>query len=191
MASTCVYKTVTLQNGEKFVLPSGAEIVSATDPSLITSDCVNLDNLEIPVCYGFILVARQDWNSGRSQPYDGEGDDLYYDGVYLNNVFYPFPAGTLYWGSGPSPEDALASLPFGNLITNVCSSSSDDSFRNSYKTYIIFNTIPSIGDNLILKAQTDAPNSSSGIPQVEFRIPCKTREDIIAEGNSGVCNCLE
>jgi hypothetical protein len=66
MASTCIYKTVTLQNGEKYVLPSGAEIVSATNPSLITSACANLDNLENLQCFTCVLgAAGADGNNGQ------------------------------------------------------------------------------------------------------------------------------
>lgn len=37
----CVFKAVTLTNGETFVLPPGAVLLGATDSSLVTSSCLN------------------------------------------------------------------------------------------------------------------------------------------------------
>lgn len=39
MPENCIYKTVELQAGEKFVLPAGAEILAVSDNSLVESSC--------------------------------------------------------------------------------------------------------------------------------------------------------
>jgi hypothetical protein len=64
MATSCVYQTVTLKTGEKFVLPSGAELISATDTSLIQSDCVDLTNLSAKICGTLYIVIDVDDNTG-------------------------------------------------------------------------------------------------------------------------------
>lgn len=191
MASTsstpCIYKSVTLAANEQFTLPPGAEIVSATGGlDSFDSTCSKPTSIETPGCYGFILVAREP-SGNESRAYDAD-DDLKYTGLYLNNTYYPFSS-TFQFGSGTFVS-SITSVPFGSLLTNFCTSSSNDTSRNSIKAYIIFRTLPSIAKTLELRAETNSPNSGSGVPNVEFRIPCLLRDDIVNSGNNNVCsNC--
>jgi hypothetical protein len=184
------YKSVTLAPSESYILPAGATILSVSNSAIYLSEngCAPLDNVEPLTCYGFILAVRSDNRPNRSQPYDMD-EDTRYDGVYLNGVFYPFGSGPLTWGgSGPTIYDAFSSLPFSSVLLGVTASAASDGFRNSTKNYIIFKTFASIGDNLELRAVIDAADSS-GIPSVEFRIPCKTRASIVSDGNANVVDC--
>ena len=82
---SCSFKSVTLIAGEQFVLPPGAEIVSASDPTAISSthDCAgDLTKLEVPQCY---VV-------GMGQA-DGSGNNIsdgWAYGISIDNIQYPF-----------------------------------------------------------------------------------------------------
>lgn len=185
----CTYRTITLQPGESYVLPAGAEIISATDSATITSvnDCANLDNLEEIGCYGFV-IASHDGSAAGTEVW--VPPNVIYTGVTLSNVFYPFAAPASY-SSITDIVTQLQGLSFGSSMTNFCTSSSDDGTADSNKSYIIFNTIPSIANNLELYGYTAGPNNGggTGFGNVYFSHPCQLRSDIIAENHRDVCDC--
>lgn len=61
MPTNCIYKTVDLVAGEKFVLPAGAEVISVSDSSLIESTCdtTNLTTAETK-CYSISWAITYD-----------------------------------------------------------------------------------------------------------------------------------
>lgn len=61
MASTnCIYKSVTLTAGETFVLPPGAELISASDSNAITNSCgTEIPNVPIK-CWRIAYVLNED-----------------------------------------------------------------------------------------------------------------------------------
>lgn len=62
MAATtpCIYKSVTLQAGETFVLPPGAELISASSATAITSSCGDDIPVEETKCYKIRWVENTD-----------------------------------------------------------------------------------------------------------------------------------
>lgn len=185
----CTYKTVTLTPDEQFTLPPGAEIVSASDINSISSTCPIPTNLETPSCYGIVIAAHQD-STGGTEVWVGPGDDnIIFTGVYLNDLFYSFSSPILY--NGTNIITALQNLPFGPAMTDFCTSSEDDLGNDSRKTYIIFNTVPSIADNMQLYGYTKGPNvgGGSGFGNVYFSHPVQLRSFIISQGHANVCNC--
>jgi hypothetical protein len=59
----CIYKTVTLAEGEQFNLPPGAILVAATDSTAITSTCP-IPTLGKPICGTLYVVIDVDDNEG-------------------------------------------------------------------------------------------------------------------------------
>ena len=188
---TCTFHTVTLLPGEQFNLPPGAEVISITDSGAITSNgCANLDNIETPVCYGFVIASHDDTDSD-TQVWVGDGSNpnIFYIGVYLGDIYYPFTASAGYDGTAIITQ--LEALSFGSIMTGFCTSTSNDGTADSKKSYIIFNTIPSIGDNLKLYGYTAGPNNGggTGFGAVYFDHPCLLRSEIIDLNHRDVCDC--
>lgn len=67
MASTnCIYKSVTLSAGETFVLPPGAELISASDTNAITSSCPDpIPNVPVK-CWRIAYALNEDPEGGRT-----------------------------------------------------------------------------------------------------------------------------
>jgi len=186
----CTYKSVTLVPGEQFNLPPGAVIIGASNVSAITSTCPLPDPSEFENlgCYGFITVTW-DGNSGADTEV-WEDTQTRFTGVVFNGQYYSFSSPRGYNDSGGVIAE-LQNLPFGGALSNFCTSTSDDTSRDSNKTYYIFNTYPSIANNLELWGTTTSPNDGSGLADVPFSHPCQLYSDIIAQGNGDVCsNCV-
>ena len=90
--SNCnVYKTITLQPGESFTLPPGAELVAADDATSITSvnDCAPTDDLEEYVCCAVTIAETKEINRQALYYYE-----IFLQGIRIGEVNYPFtPAG--------------------------------------------------------------------------------------------------
>lgn len=84
---TTKYTSVTLSAGESYILPPGATIISATDPSALTSvnDCFDPSTLETPVCYEFAFGRDADNN-----------DDHPMDSAYIQSLYLGGNQGTAY-----------------------------------------------------------------------------------------------
>lgn len=181
--TTCIYKTVTLAPNEPFNLPPGAELVSATDPSKLTSTCPLPATLEALTCYGFVLIAH----TGGSGSITFEDDQTTYEGISINGVYYPFSAPV---GFNPAAVQAeIEALSIGSAFSGFCIST-NSYLPNSVKYYLMFKTIPSIGNDLQLIGSTVAGNSGTGLPQAPFTLPAETRTAITGAGHTGVCSCL-
>lgn len=101
LAPPCVpvYKSVTLKKDEKFILPSGAVIIGATDPTAIQSDCATI-KLSAECCWAFRFDSLQ-------------SNDQFIVGIYFDeaNKSYTFDA---------IPYSQFFSVSFGvNAIGNV------------------------------------------------------------------------
>ena len=77
MATTnCIYKSVVLSPGETFVLPPGAELISASDPTAITNSCGDTIPITETKCYRIKWILNVDPEGGRT---------------VFSNVGFPFP----------------------------------------------------------------------------------------------------
>lgn len=92
---SCSYRSITLQPGESYVLPAGAQIISATDSNTITSvnSCANLDNLEDLVCIEINWATQPD-NGGGTSPWSVVNQDTECIGIGVNGVDYDFSSPT-------------------------------------------------------------------------------------------------
>lgn len=190
-------KTAIVTSDNSFVLPAGATIKSIgyNGTMVLSSSCENLLSsapVEEFVCYGFVLIAHESSNSGAEA---FEGDSIRYTGVMIDGVKHDFPEPVPFEFTGPGEEVSLAlkALPATkDLLTNYSACPSNNDGNDSKKYYVMFKTIPSIGDNMYLMAISDTPNYSSDstpfIASTPFLVPCQTRTAITAAGNDA-CDC--
>jgi len=85
MATPCIYKSVTLVEGEQFNLPPGAQIIAASDSTAFTSTCPIPSELETFKCYISYFFRTEA---------DGSANDICEDvciyGIHINGVDYGF-----------------------------------------------------------------------------------------------------
>ena len=183
-ATTTIIRSITLSPGEQFVLPAGARLLGADVPGNITSNC-ELPVLEELACYGFILLATTGADGSETEVL--EDTQITYLGIKINDVYTPFP--TPIGFNAADVLTGLEDLPMGSMFMDGCISQSSDLSRQSYKLYVIFKTIPSIGDKLMLVASTTSPNAGAGLPQVQYLVPAVAYDTIISDGNTDLCEC--
>ena len=172
MATTsCVYQSITLQPGETFTLPPGAEVVSVTDVTNIISEnnCLDLTNVEEVECYGVIFG---DSNPGGSETPVYNTVDIY--GLRVDNIDYPF-VGTIDANSSATAiKSAIDTTIFGPLITNITIQLVDSPDRGNV-LYVAFQSIPSITSDMYFyglgtgEISGDSPGTSASVP-VSFKV---------------------
>jgi hypothetical protein len=120
------YKTVTIQPGEAFTLPPGAEIIGVSNPAhILSSTCPIPTNLEPFLCYGLqFWIGSGNETSGGETP-QGKERNLY--AIKLNGIQYSFPSPILLNASTSNPAPFTTSLrtqldltPVGGIITDLC-----------------------------------------------------------------------
>ena len=140
---SCIYKSITLTEGETFVLPPGAELVGASDTGAITStnDCAPTDNLEALLCYQMIFSL----NSNVTPSVNLENTDATTSvSIDLLGVEY-----LVAQSSNPSNAQftaALTSAGLTGIITNTSLSIGTTGSRWNFVYY--FKTIPSVASNV-------------------------------------------
>lgn len=178
------YRSVTLSPGESYVLPAGAQILTVSDPSLISSEngCADdqLANLETLECYCFQIVCTEE--AGTTTPVYKD-NNVIITGLYLasDNTSYNFTVANPsnindIYNNGAAAIQSTTSL--GPLIIDPCSVYDDDGAGDRDQVVTIcFKTIPSIGDYLFLNAFTNAffsPNFAA-----YYKIPAQKYDDTI------------
>jgi len=162
MATICVTNSITIQPGENFVLPPGAEIIGSTDVDSITSSCADLTSVEEFECYVFQIMATE--YSGVINPVYNP-DNVFVHGLYKGDTdtSYNFSSGVL---SGI--PDIFANIvdrldtktTLSNTISNLCVAFDEDTVPilgdHGQVVAVSFKTIPSIAKNLFLKLSTVA-----------------------------------
>jgi hypothetical protein len=167
----CTYQSITLQAGESFILPPGAELVSASNLSNITSenDCLDLTNIEEVQCYGVIFG---DSNPGGSETPVYATVDIY--GLRVDNIDYPFVGTITANSSATAIKSAIDTTTFGPLITNITIQLVDSPDRGNV-LYVAFQSIPSITSDMYFyglgtgEISGDSPGTSASIP-VSFKV---------------------
>lgn len=167
----CTYQSITLQAGESFILPPGAELVSASNLSNITSenDCLDLTNIEEVQCYGVIFG---DSNPGGSETPVYNTVDIY--GLRVDNIDYPFVGTITANSSATAIKSAIDTTTFGPLITNITIQLVDSPDRGNV-LYVAFQSIPSITSDMYFyglgtgEISGDSPGTSASIP-VSFKV---------------------
>lgn len=187
MKMACIYKTVTLQNGEKFALPSGAELVGASDSNLITSTCA-LPTLETLGCYALVFGNAED-DGNASQIFEATTySNTPVKGINFNQKDYDFlttfPAGV---GTGlydlAAIVSAINSTSLGTLIFDA-SVGYNNQLDYGVMSYIVFKTVPSIANNLALTMYTYAPD----IDPLYFSIPVLPYADVSGYNSIPACS---
>jgi len=182
--TTCVpnYQSITLQAGNKFILPPGATIISVSDVTKIQSDCADLTNIEEPVCYA---VSFSGVENTETETENWEYANFKFDGIKIGDVFYPLGVVT----DPPTNAASIVSninVAFPGMFT--CwnwGTHNEGSYSGGWTTIFSFKTIPSIGNDLYFRAYTD-PAWQSGIgPKYIY---AKAVPDATIGGSYG-CSC--
>lgn len=183
---SCIYKTISLQAGEKFAIPSNGELVSVSDPTLIESTCP-LPVLDEFGCYAFVFGNGED---------DGDDDQIFeaanysntpVKGIVFNDVVYNFPSDFPATPGGgtydlPAIITAINSTSLGTLIFDA-SAAINNQNDEGVMSYIVFKTTASIADNLFLNMFTYGPH----IQNLYFRIPVRKYSDVSSYTNIPTC----
>lgn len=100
-SQNCLIKTVTLQPGEPYNLPPGAELISATNINALTSTCPIPSTIEQPEDWVLVIAGseNEDTNDYYGRPRFGIG------GYELGGVYTEFPS---YYQTGGNPDTELA-----------------------------------------------------------------------------------
>lgn len=158
------YTTVTLAEGESYVLPPGAVLVGATDPSLLTSlnDCLDLDNLEEFECYVCpIPIGAEDGDDSQYwEPTIGTNSETNITGYTLSGISYNFSTSyeSASIGNFINTTNLLNELKAVLPITFATYASVSDVNRGTLN-YFVIKTIPSIAKSLYLTIKVKAPVS--------------------------------
>jgi hypothetical protein len=177
----CVYQSITLNPGEPFNLPPGAEIISATDINSLSSTCPLPTNLETPACYS--IQIQESISDGGDAAYN----DVIVTGVVINNVVYAFSSNINPPNNVGTPTSfindlttRLNELGLGSLFSDW--SGYQDDIPNTGDaamiTMLCFKTIPSIGDNMFFTAYGDQDGSA---PNVPINIPVLTSAVMLSQ----------
>jgi hypothetical protein len=171
--TTCIpnYVSITLQQGNSFVLPPGATLVGVSDKDNVQSDCVDLDALEEFGCYLFYYnVVDVEIDPGLEYPQE----QVKIVGLAIDGVFYEFNTPVVDNGDGglTTPTTlltefnaGLASISFSSVIINTTVGSSSPDNANC--RVFCFQTIPSIASKMQVKIQdttTDIVNPFYFLP---------------------------
>lgn len=193
----CVYRAITLQSGESYVLPAGAELVSSTNPNLITAEngCADTDNLEEFLCYGC------EFNVTDSNPVSAgevpQGSKKYVRGLKIRGVEYLFDVSIVV-------TEGISNIAMQNsLVARINSLSINGAFLDicAGKYYIrnqegqgewwrfVFKTLESlVDDDSYLIVESDGGEDNNYIITKEYA-PILPFNQLSLSINSGVCAC--
>jgi hypothetical protein len=191
----CVYQSVTLQPGEPFNLPSGAEIISATDINSLSSTCPLPTDLEESECYIVSFIARE--VDGTRPPYQGgsaSDKTFYIRGMVVNDIFYPFggSGGIVPDASGIFPVNDIvpyisANTTLNSLLTNFGSGSHFEGGADGAVSTLCFKTIPSVAQGMYFILNTFIIGAGTPEPVTTLRVYPETRSSF--GPTAGTCNC--
>ncbi len=185
---TTVTRTVTLAQGEKFVLPPGAVLKGSTDNNAFTSTCP-IPTLETLACY--VAIFGSNIKEGDYGYF--EGDQAYIIGYRLNGVETIFTEP--FRGSKPSGFFDLDGLGLAMKTSMPGIIQTDGGIHGDGSrgqlNYLLIQTIASVATKLELIFQGGAPldvepqGNTTAISYVPFR----TRASVITAGYEEVPAC--
>lgn len=178
------YQTITIPSNGQGYIPSGATIVGIDNPSSLTisSGCVDLDVPDY-ICYAFISLTQNDSGSA-TEPL--QHDNVTYDGLMAGGTKYTFSSPIAYDNIGDPAIGIGARIKgipdIGNVFSDIfVSNEGDGSYGN--RTYILFKTIPEIGDSLQLIARTKWNGEGANV-NMPYYLPAITRADLLVMDSS-------
>lgn len=181
------YQTAVISSGGSVYIPTGAKVVAIDNPNqiVLSSDCVDLDQIEQFQCY-VIMSSRVDTsNNGNTDPW--EADNIFYKGLYVNGTRYLFPSEVGWNNTEPDLFKAINNLPnVGMLFKSFMQITYTDGSYGT-KMYILFKTIPSIAESLMLISKT--VQHVEGTAALEYLLPAYDRDTFISMGNASVPEC--
>lgn len=158
----CIYKAVTLQPGEQFTLPPGAQIIGSTDINSISSTCPlpdpsQLEELQCFIAKPVLYVNNEGGVGTWFEMATSGGDRQRIVGFTFNDVFYPITPTSNYNGGGASGilTKIQEQIP---AVVNFTSTYWDDGSTYNWLYVWQIQTFPSVANNLFVNVTTDAEN---------------------------------
>jgi hypothetical protein len=188
---TCVTKSITLQPGEPFNLPAGAEIISATDINSLSSTCPLPSDLEELECYIFVLAANVDNVTG-TIVWEGCPDcNAYMPSITVGGTTYTFPSAFTADDRGKFDVAGLAAYIASNssingVMLNVGIDNDYDFPRGGVAT-LCFQTPPSVAAETYVTLYTQVIGLGLPAPTSVVRVYARKLSEYT--GGAGTCAC--
>lgn len=185
-ATTTIIKSVTLQAGESFVLPPGATLIGTDNASNFTSTC-ELPELETLSCFGVVLAAFE--NDNADTEYFEQGTQ-YIKGFELSGVYYGFTADVVNTGANGTFDMTELYNKMKALLPAIIDGNTGyaGDATNGQRNYLVISTIPSVGNNLVLRIVTSSP-AGSGYQTVTYKSAFYPYADLSALGYESFPEC--
>jgi hypothetical protein len=190
-----IYRSITLADGESYVLPAGAELVGVSGSITSDANCAGTASVETLTCYIAAIGAFSNDN-GNSEFGESEGNSstpLSIQGIYQNGVYTPFIDGPSTGIGGGGCFDGISiGLAVQKVVPGVVDYSGHTSIHTSPTdnciTYVLIYTVPSLAENLYLWTDNSAP-IDSGTSNVTQLLPFKTYATYENNGYSSLPTC--
>jgi hypothetical protein len=190
--ATKLIKSVSLLNGESFVLPPGAVLKGSSNNSF-TSTC-DLPTLETLSCYVAIVGGGGDSGDGVHAIFEAGNSHL--TGVRFNKVETAFTTG--YDANNDGQFDLISvsaevKAKVNGIVATAYGYRGDldggGSGERGSLNYILIQTIPSIADNLELLFQGSMPVAGIGATTATSRVPFIRRDLLVTAGWEALPDC--
>jgi hypothetical protein len=194
MASlSCTTKSVKLLSGESFILPPGAKLIGATNPSLLTAkdDCISTENLEELQCYVCpIPIAAEEGD--KTQYWEAVNQTPKLVGYTLNDTYTAFSTGP-FPANDPGTFGGSQTAILAEML-NIPGIISADWFLNAdwdrgSLNYFLINTVPSVANNLELVVSVSIPATFSGTTTAKGYFKFIPYSTMVSEGSTNLPTC--
>lgn len=183
------YNTIVMKEGDTFVLPPGATVISSTaGGSALQSDCAVLA-LETPECYIVPISLAADRKGDYTEVWTNDRTTI--TGISVGGTFYSFnfASGSYIDGVGCINFSGVANFignhpVLRNILTCPGSATGGNSDRGCTSTFC-FKAIPSIGKTITIRVDTGHESPSAG--SYAF-FPARPVADYTGGGKCG-CAC--
>lgn len=196
MANSCVIRSITLEKGEQFTLPSSATLLGADNSNNITSTC-DLPTLEALGCY-VALIGSYKSGSGEDGYWEADGSRIAITGIELNGSEKLFQTAEV--GNSFNFYGCLNGYSIANKIKTIIPGIVDIAGGNDQEsgsagalgnclTYVLIKTIPSLANNMRLIVQGTGPISGGGNEIVKNTTKFIPLDTLISEGYNDLPSC--
>lgn len=182
MPTTIIYKSETLQTGEKFTLPPDSVLIGADDVEALDSTC-DIPVLENMACYEIVIIGSREDDGSPSHPYEEESFSL--TSMNVGGVEYNFDDIPVNFFGVFNLTDLktyiAANIPI--LIQVSSNTGTDTGLSRGGTTSLCFKTLPSLASNIYITASTNYPDSGS----ITMRYYAQPRGTYTGVGECAAC----
>lgn len=184
------YQSLTLLPGQTGYIPKGAKIIFLDQAGDTTadSDCVDLDDVPVASCYGFVFNADDEAGS-QTRPHSSGGFKI--SGIGFNGVEYaigPFDVDDTGYVNPTLLINAIQDISALRPLLSGFSSSYVNSSDRGTANYIMFKTVQSVTDTLYLVINSLLLNDGTTVVD-KSRIYPRTRDSLVSAGFPSIPEC--